>query len=898
MKRLKYALAAALLLAGCRDKEELIYPNIVATMDQIVDDDAADGSKIVLYHDEEWLKWEAGDKIAVYSINSSNKFNEVKEMQYVDGDGARMAYMHIIPEGSAITAGKTYYAVYPNTLKYNYSSGASLGPNELKVNLPASHTYRPSDNAYADSSFGIGAIPMVSFQGDEDDDGNGDLDSVRFHMVAGIMRLQFWGQDASLYTIKQLTLQSVNLSGDGIDDAQLPNTRALSGTFDVRRLQFINPYLAERFVAPGSADSKVTYTFDDDGRPLGSTGNGQLWTLYVPLPAQGTAKDPLTHYKFYMTLKLQNGGTVKYLKKGITVDIRRQNITMMPAIGFNISDLSDNESWDGSSAGVDVGLVGNGTRERPYRIYTGKELDLVRRAFKTGTPVINGQEVTEDTYFEIVRSDIHLVTKNQRDSIRGTGIDTNTHPEIIHWHEGIQNFKGRLQFKSSSTVMGGIMNTSDVPLFASITNQGHIERVQIRGNIRYTGTAVFSPLCRVNRGEMIDCHVKCNISATNASSIGIAGLCVDNYGTIVGGANEGTLKCPGNVCGCVYNNFGTVQGSFSLSSAVPEGSNIAGICMHNYGTMQYCQVESNTNPNSTGNWGVIAFFNHPDTTVNGNHYGVAKVDRCISSGSVVFSTTGSIGGIVHTNGGIVKNCSNKVTLRGAAGSIGGIVAVMYDGEVYNCDAEGNHWIDGTGGAVFGHVAENAGGIVGYLRGGTISNSYNQCRVDGATNSGGIVGDFEAGTVIQNVWSAFGHNFIGNNTSLGTVDEFCFSAHLEDYSRGCNTLDTASGIRYHIHQMQTAQNAAYAADNPGGDLVGTYLGIALNYWVGKHSTASDGGSYYTWNWTNEQSMPRLVMPDYPAKSHKGSLGTGNRRYTKVGALPEATQRRFNQRIRRK
>lgn len=887
MKRLKYILAAVLLFASCRDKGEIINPEILATMDQIVEDNGE--GKVVLYHTEEWLKWEEQDKVAIHSINGSDKYADIKDFEYISaGDGPRHAFFH---NDGGIVEGEKYHAVYPADIKNN-SIGGNAGNNDLKVNLAAERAYRPSGHTYSDSSFGIGAIPMVAYNG------TSDINAIKFHMVAGIMRLQFWGQSATPYKIKELSLQSVNIAADGIDDGDPSNAKALSGEFSVNRLIFPNPYLQSRMVAAGSDDTKVKYIFEDDGRTLGTTGGGQLWTLYIPMPAQAKENEAPTTYKLYMTLKLQSGSTTKYLKKGISVDIRRQNITMIPALGFDESDLSDSPEWTTSASGVDVGLVGNGTKDRPYRIYTAKELDLVRKAFNMAEPTINGQVITEDTYFEIVRSDIHLLTIAQRDSIAGLAIDTTKRADLIHWHDGIHNFKGHMQFRSSSTVYGGIMNTTGVPLFYNITEQGHIERIQMRGNITYTGTALFSPLCRINRGTMTDCHVKCNVRATHASALGIAGLCVDNYGTIVGGANEAALRSANDVCGCVYNNYGTVQGSFSLSSAIPEGANIAGICMHNYGTMQYCQVESNVDPQSSGNWGVIAFYNHRDTTVNGNSYPKATVDRCISSGSVVFSTSGSIGGIVNVNDGIVKNCSNKVTLRGATGNIGGIVATMRGGEVYNCDAVGSHWIDGTGGANYGHVAENAGGIVGNLKAGSIKNCYNQCRVDGGINSGGIVGNFDAGADIQNCWSAFGHNFIGSNSATGTVGEFCFSAHLEDFARGCNTLDTASGVRYDIHQMQTAQNEEYKAENGGEDLTSKYISFALNYWVGKQNTASDGGTYYTWT-TVENTMPRLNMPNSPTKSKQsGYRPRSPRRTTGGGTLPSSTQRRFNERITRK
>lgn len=891
-KRIIVLLAGMLCLASC-ERDKLITPEIRATLDHFVESEE-DGSKVVLFHNEEWLKWEEGDEVTIYSVNGSNKYVDDEQFVYVDGDGNRMAYLHA--KNSGITSGDKYYAVYPEGIKHSYSSGNNLGVNDLKVDLMNEHAYRPFDNPYADSSFGIGAIPMVSYNGTD------NIDNINFHMVAGVMRLQFWSEDAAEYTLQEMRLESINLPSDGVDDDHSSQVRALSGEFDVRRLMFVNPYLYSKFVAPGSDASKVKYTFDGNLRFGGASQ--KLWTFYVPLPAQGTDKDQTITYKLYLTLKLGSTSGDRYLMKGIKVDIHRQNITMMPAIGFEMSDLSESDSWL-SAAGVDLGFVGSGTKERPFRIYTGEEMVKLRDIFNNAaststTPKVNGRDVDANTYFEVVRSDIQLVSSSQRTAMIESGTISANDKQVVVWNTGINNFTGKMQFKSSSAQYGGLINTSGHPLFESIGPNGEVERMQIRGEINYTSTAVFSPMCNKNFGRMVDCHVKCNITANVAGARGIAGLCVRNFGTIIGGANEAPLTTVGSVSGCVYENFGEVQGSFSLSSAIPVGANIAGICMYNYGRMRYCQVESNVDPQSSGNWGVIAFYNFGDTTLNpgdgiGSQTYNGTIERCISSGSVVFSTTGSIGGIVHTNSGIVKDCSNSVTLRGASNNIGGIVAIMYGGEVYNCDTEGNHWIDGTGGSLLGYTADNAGGIVGYLVAGTISNCYNHCRVDGATNSGGIVGDFDDGAVIQNSWSAYGHNFIGSNSATGTVGDFCFSAHLDDYNIGCNTLDTLSGVRYHIHQMQSAQDAAYGSANGGNSLTQQHMGIALNWWVSQHPTASDGGAYYTWSPTGGDNMPRLVMPTDPSKGRAATPKMGKpRRVAADGILKPSLERRFRQR----
>lgn len=875
-----------LLVVGCREKYETFAPEFVASSEAILADENAD-SKVMLYHDEEWTRWEVGDIVRIFALNGSDAVMSnagSSEFDFHEGAEDNKGFFRLRTGEEGINAAaSTYSGIFP--------SSCAVTSNAKQIQLAKEVPYRPRTDEYGDYSFGAAMLPMVAYH-----PGGGRMDSLRFHMLAGIMRLQFFGATAlGGYTVKDITLTSVG-GANAVENTS--HAYALSGTFDIKRFRNNNPYLADRLVISSHDDASVKYTLtDDDSRVVGGT-NGKLWTFYIPLPALGdndviTGTDRITHYRLRMTLHLKNNnnGQDYYFHKGILVDIHRQNITMMPAI--QLGNLTTSPAWPGTTAGNGiVSIVGNGTKDRPFRIYTGAELDLVRQAFLMATPAINGQTITENTCFEVVRSDIRLMGSAEAYN----ALPAEEKKGAVVWTEGIRNFIGHMEFKSASTTLGGIISNSPHPLFESINDEGTVERMQIRGNITYNGAAsAFSPLCGDNHGKMLDCHVKCAVNST--SSRNLAGLCVNNYGTIEGGANEASLTTGGDVCGCVWNNFGTVQGSFSLSSAVPEGTNIAGICMHNYGLMQYCQVASNVDPNSTGNWGVIAFYNHRDTNVGETSYDYGIVDRCISSGSVVFSTTGSIGGIVHTNDGIVKNCSNEVTLRGASGAIGGIVSVMRGGEVYNCDAEGNHWIDGAGGSTVGVIATYAGGVVGHLKGGAVRNSYNHCRVDGALYSGGIAGSFDEGAVIENCWSAYGHNFIGDNHFSGRIIKHCFCGHMADFSytidyttfAGCNIVDTSIYTVYptlnvNVYHVLAGKNHFSQAEI---NAIGTtpYIGRSLNYWVDSVKNASNssipldkanGGAYCSWLPVSPSATSANPLPTLNFSS--GTGGTKSFRYT--------------------
>ena len=373
----------------------------------------------------------------------------------------------------------------------------------------------------------------------------------------------------------------------------------------------------------------------------------------------------------------------------------------------------------------------------------------------------------------------------------------------------------------------------------------------------------FSPMCNVNKGTMKECHNKCKVTVTG--NVNLAGLCVTNKGQIIGGANEAQLVTDGNVAGICYNNNGQIQGNFALSVAVPQGQNIAGIAYNNNSgaTVKDCQVSSNIPVNSTGNWGVIVFNNNTGATI----------DNCTSTGAIVYTINGSVGGICNVNSGTVKNCTNNVEIRGAQGNVGGIVATMDNAaaEVYNCctkTAALYGAIDAVG------VANNCGGIVGQLLKGKVYNCYNASIVSGATNSGGAIGNLadDVDADVQNCWSAQGKGFVGLYDGNASVGDFCFSATIA--ATKCNRIyNTASapspGQAYKIVTMHNDQTLGGTIVNPS-TFVGKHCGTALNAWVSSRPARGDNRPYYQWTWTDEGSTS--TRPTFQT----GMPGTGKGR----------------------
>ncbi len=793
--------AATLLTAGCKKKEIMTFGG---QMDKFSATDE-DGSKTYLGHAEKWIYWEEDDIIKVYDGDNA------VDCELVSGAGTLDAFFR--STSTLNVEAPVFYSIYPST---------SYGTTYTDLIFPATQTYREnSDATDPDSSFGRGALPMVAY----DATGMANYGKIYFHVVAGILRVQV--MSSTTKTISQITFKEVGAE-HGYENKQI------SGHFNVNDITQNAPYLTGTSVT----DESRTIVIDNINKEVGPT---KLLTFYLPLPAVTNAS-AVTTYNLRMTVKSSDN---RYFTRDFKADIHRRNITMMRAI--EVTNWSASESGSGSSS--NIRLVGSGTKDRPFQIYSGKELEQLRDVYNNGG-TINGQTIRgysesskdEPTYVKIVRSDIVLLNNEDYNNLSQEERN-NASSRYANWHTGIQNFRGYMYFASSTATNGGITNQSDKPLFESIATDGFVYRVYVKGTSTptlYSGST-FSPMCTLNNGTMKECHNKCT-ATTDASNANLAGLCVINAGKIIGGANEAQLTSTnGNVAGICYTNNGTIQGNFTLSVAVPHGNNIAGITYNNNDTVRDCQVSSNTAITSTGNWGVIAF--------NNNETGI--IDNCTSTGTVVYTIDGSVGGICNVNDGIVRNCTNGVEIRASSDNVGGIVATMDNAsaEVYNCCTR-TAFLNGALDNV--RIANNCGGVVGELLKGKVYNCYNTSRVTGATNSGGIIGHLanDEDADVQNCWSAQGQMFVGqyDNVSEHHEGPFCFSATVASTycNRVANTTITVEGNEYgpyEIISMHSEQTLGGTVDPTS--FVGQHCGEALNAWVDSRPGAGDTREYYYW-----------------------------------------------------
>lgn len=667
-----------------------------------------EGGKTYYAHHEQYAYWEEKDSVA-----------------FVDDKGKTAILGKPSPFNCQTTtfrdlsfnaSAQNIVAVYP------YSSFVSWdGGNTLLINFPSKMNYSldrsTTGNPNIDSTFAKNSLPYIAWN----KKATNSSTNLYFRAVAGIARIQLFSSLS-----EQVTIDSVVFIR--YEDDNFNNTLPISGKMQVKQFN-VEPYYSYVVLPEGVANGNDRITLTNVNRKLGgsSTSETDLLTFYVPFPATGTNN----LQRYFLNMKVSGkdaSNNVKTFNKRFKIDIHRQNISMMPAV--------DIDNWTTSTGSTNVHIVGNGTKDRPFQIYSGAELVEVRNAFNTGG-TINGQALTKDTYYKVSRSDIYL--KNPPSS-KGNGTDADSSSAV--WTTGFGSatrpFVGHFYISSANAVYHHITNNSSAPLFNYIGADGEVDMVTVNGNIVYDGSTAFSPLCIENHGTMTNCHNRCTVTSTAAN---IAGLCVTNYGKILDGASESSLTATGkSVAGiCLTNETtGEIRG-FQLSSAMPVGGQVAGICHNNKGKVYDCMVTINQAINVTSNWGGIVYTNS------------GTVEDCMISGPQMVTTNGSIGGICNTlTGGTINYCWNTVAFITSSASVaGGVVASATGGTIKNCWSASGKQVSGN---------TYAGGVCGVLNGSSASivNCYNRSSISGVGYKGGIVGNLQGGSVANcyNNYSSF------------------------------------------------------------------------------------------------------------------------------------------------
>ena len=689
------------LLSSCVKEEEgrrmeMATYDFTATIEPF----ASEGGQKVRLVNEEWIYWELDDMISIGSDQTTSGDEDCEGWLKIPDNGSDFvgfngAFMTTLPAGS-----KYFLGLHPRSMnnRIRATGGSSFSAT---ISLPDTQGFRN------DISFAKQVFPMVAWYGGSWDEDHPKPFNLDFHSLAGIVRFQIFNTGAAK-TISKVVISSI---GDA--------PRQLKGAFTVEQYNTNTPYLTP--AANTAANRTLVLDCGTDGRELGS----EILSFYVVLPALG-GNGTTTLYPLQFEVHATDGSVcTKRMSAGIPV--RRNGITYRNAI--DVSDWSD--------ASANVGLSGNGTEERPFRIYTVKDLQYLRNHM-AGDRKINNQDVSADMYYCIMRSDIVLRESN--------------------WNNGgIVNFVGHITSLANSNTPG-ITNHSHYPLFASVGVGGVVEGVTVRcdtlnTSFGYGGVSIF---CHTNNGTLKDCVLR-NVSSKVmvADEKDLGGICVDNHGTIDGCRCIARLSAADhNIGGICLTNYsdGKITGcQVATPFSVTAAQEVGGICHTNNGLIEDSYFASGISM-SAASWGGIVFANSGSG---------AKVKNCFLSPSAHIVSSSSVGGIVHTlSGGTVDYCYLEGQL--SSPQLGGIANSVAGGTILNCYVNAlDALLTATG------ASSVVGGIAATLTSGAIKNSFvKEVAIDLVNDGtlGGIVGTVSGGRIVNCYAYESNNTFYGSHTS--------------------------------------------------------------------------------------------------------------------------------------
>lgn len=695
----------------------------------------------VYFSQEKFIMWELGDAITLSSQNT-NVGDESTGWLERGGMGRFENYNGVFLADMAEDS-KYFMALHPYS-KYNRIKpvgGSSNKFDQVHVFVPQAQKWRN------DSTFAKQQLPMVAWFGAEydPDDPSSAPYNLNFKTLAALVRLQFFNNTAVDQTIDHIDITAT----DG---------KQLWGMFNVKDQHTDDPCVEglgnKGDDAVAAPLNQITLT-TDGGLEFKSDSLRSFYVILPSLYGSESATTP-TDYALRVELFTAEGNS---FAANLTVHTRRHTITFNRAVGV--------DEWKTTGSAAEQGLVGNGTEMRPFKIYTEKELIYMRDAFNNpragGKVYINGQLVTANTQFRIMRNPLRLTSA---------------------WDGGIQNFTGHLRGYTVGSEYA-VINTTTHPLFESIGPDGTVEKIAVL-DTAYTGSVQigsYSPFCDVNNGTMINCTFRTKGTVTlrhNAASSTYAGVCLTNNGTLSGCSGSGSLvfaSSNGNsaffspVCGA---NNGTMEGCHanSVLSVTPGAyagpAGAGGVCVDNNGTVQDCYYGASQSSTGLTKWGGVVYRNMAGGTVKGCYFN----NLLCSEAS---STSSHIGGIVCRNEGVVDGCWIEGTGQLAGPVVGGIVALQVgsSARVVNCAYNAtlrviNFTATETGSA--------AGGLVALLVGGEVHNSFAALQniyVSGGNGHAGVAVGRAVGGTVENCYSYARLNslmpFAGSVTGA-TVDD--------------------------------------------------------------------------------------------------------------------------------
>ena len=329
-------------------------------------------------------------------------------------------------------------------------------------------------------------------------------------------------------------------------------------------------------------------------------------------------------------------------------------------------------------------------------------------------------------------------------------------------------------------------------------------------------------------GKIINCVFNGNITL-NGSGINCGGI----YGGDGGYLDVDVYDCVavGTITGPSFDNIGGIVGSYvqTIPDTLSNCSANMEIIGHNNcgGLVGYAGHVSIENSYSIGNvtcnsygGGLVGYL-----TVMGSSPGGTLSDS-FSTGNVSVAI-GPAGGLVGYNDDIIERCysTGNVYAVDSGGGVGGLVGVLYEGNITDCWSSGNVTTADT-------INSDAGGLIGAAYTSTITASYSVGNVTGYGDyAGGFIGYseyisidrcFSYGSVSTTGVGAVGDvgGFAGYS-NLGNITN-CFArgdAHSDDATWG-----VAGFIGYNDGMTITYCYSTGNVTANSGSAVGGFAGI--------------------------------------------------------------------------
>ena len=363
--------------------------------------------------------------------------------------------------------------------------------------------------------------------------------------------------------------------------------------------------------------------------------------------------------------------------------------------------------WDCDESASPFG-GGHGTEDEPYRLCAPHQL----AGIGNGTSFLGDHFVVARNIDMEGVGDVHMIGDAEEPFV------------------GV--FSGEGKSISRLTMGGG--QDDIIGLFRFVGDGGVIRDVVLE-DVDVSGRYIVGDLVGANSGEIHNSQVSGQISAEEGHAGGLVGTNMD--GSIVGSLSSATVSAKLSVGGLVGGHGGTIEDSHSDGEVEGTERAIGGLVGGTSGAAEI--LDSTSSATVYGGEGSDSVGG-----LVGVHTESSLIKRCESSGDVSGEAT-TVGGLVGASGlgdavmgGTIEDSHSSSEVYAVQGGVGGLVGYMGEGAVVTRSYA-------TGSATSGDAG--AGGLVGTVFGGEISDSYATAAVEVEHSAvGGLVGAFMAGSI--------------------------------------------------------------------------------------------------------------------------------------------------------